>query len=88
MASQKDTFEAHSFRANTFASGTWRGTGVAPTVYPTLEYTIDQQRLHYALTGQPRLGYLMDTMRLLYSTTDNSLGYVPEDSRLHYSGAD
>lgn len=25
MPSAKDTFESHTFRANTFASGTWRG---------------------------------------------------------------
>ncbi len=28
MASAKDTFESHAFRANSFASGTWRGVGV------------------------------------------------------------
>lgn len=32
MASYKDTFESHTFRANTFACGTWRGTGVATVV--------------------------------------------------------
>jgi len=37
MASYKDTFEAHTFRANTFASGTWRGTGV--TVPSTADAT-------------------------------------------------
>jgi hypothetical protein len=29
MASAKDTFESHTFRANTFASGNWRGVGPA-----------------------------------------------------------
>ena len=29
MASFKDTFEAHSYAANSFAAGAWRGTGVA-----------------------------------------------------------
>ncbi len=29
MASYKDTFESHTFAANSFACGTWRGTGVA-----------------------------------------------------------
>jgi hypothetical protein len=32
-ASAKDTFEAEAFAPDTFASGTWRGTGVA-IVYP------------------------------------------------------
>jgi hypothetical protein len=29
MASSKDTFESHSFRAHSFASGLWRGLGAA-----------------------------------------------------------
>lgn len=31
MASEKDTFEPKTFAANTFACGTWRGTGVTVT---------------------------------------------------------
>jgi hypothetical protein len=29
MASAKDTFESHTFAANSFACGVWRGIGVA-----------------------------------------------------------
>lgn len=29
MASSKDTYESHTWRANTFAAGAWRGVGAA-----------------------------------------------------------
>jgi len=41
MASYKDTFESHTFLANTFASGAWRGAGVTATgivLPPTTTY--------------------------------------------------
>ena len=37
MASTKDIYEAHVWRANIFAAGVWRGTGVAIATYGYLQ---------------------------------------------------
>ncbi len=39
MASSKDTFESHTFRANTFACGTFRGTGADIILPPARKTT-------------------------------------------------
>lgn len=67
MASAKDTFEAKTFAANSFACGTWRGVGVAvdqPSV-PGLQWTATDGRLHYA-SEDYRLHYTSNDWRMHY----------------------
>ena len=63
MASYKDTFEAKTFAANSFACGTWRGTGVTVALVEGIEFRLGHERTHFALsTDRPHYRLSHDRM--------------------------
>ena len=68
MPSAKDTFEANTWEANTFAAGAWRGIGPTQPTVPGIEYRVSDEQLHYRVAG--RLHYRVDDERLHYEAEE------------------